>query len=270
MGMFDNLFGGRDTNTAPLTPAALPGNGLQQQQPQPGQTIPATGLDNVLNNLNLPGTNNPSAAPAQPQDDLAKLWEPVLDKDGNPIESSNPALGSGINFNLDMNKLDQHFATVDFTKGVNPELFQHIAAGGDQAIAALPQLINHAVRQAVLTSAQSTAKLVQGTVTNADQNIASLVQAEVKKLGLQDTIKQNPIYSNPMYAPIVDTVQRQVLQKYPNATHADLANAVDTYFKRLGSDLNPNTGNQPFNINNHNTRIDTGGTDWTAYWTSDK
>lgn len=271
MGFFDNIMGGKSAVEQPTNLAN------SDAMLNVGGSLPNTGMPTAdLNNVgNLPGniggqpqvSGQPQTS-VQTQDEFASLWEPTLDKEGKPIPASDPALSNGINFNLDVGALDKHYSGIDFTKGINTELFNHVAAGGEQALAALPQIINHAVRQAVLTSAQGTARLVQGTVQNADTNIASLVQAEVKKLGLQDTVRQNPVYSNPLYAPVVSMVQQQVLQKYPNATQADLSRAVDSYFKRLGSDLNPGASNQqPFNIGNHNAQTAGAGTDWTQYFT---
>ena len=253
MSFFEGIFGGKPTE--------------QSQTQQPIQIMLPTADLGSYANASGNASQQQTPQPAQTADPMDSLWEPTIGADGNPVITDTPALGSGINFNLDMGKLDTHFATVDFTKGIAPELFSSVAAGGDQALAALPQIINAAVRQAVLTSAQSTAKLVQGTVTNADSNIASLVQAEIKRMGLQNTVQQNPVYSNPMYAPIVSMVQKQVLQKYPNASSEDLARSVDTYFKKMGSDLNPTAaGAGQFSIAAHNNTVDT-GTDWTKYFT---
>ena len=259
----NSLLGGRDTTQVaqPLVATGIPN---QSQVPGPDLNAYANAA-----NLGAQGGQlvDPNLQTAKPVDDFATLWNPTVDKDGNPIPEQVNSLGSNINFNLDVGALDKHFSTIDFTKGLDPNLFSAVASGGDNAIAALPQIINHAVRQAVLTSAQSTTKLVQGTVGNADKNITDIVQAEIKKLGLQDTIRSNPIYSDPAYAPVVDMVQTRVLQKYPNATQADLSKAVDTYFLKLSSAFNPSSGNQPFNINSHNRSQDT-GTDWTKYFTS--
>ena len=252
MSFFDNMFGGKPTEQAQQAP-------IQVVLPTADLSAYANGAGNA--------SMQQSGQPAQAQDPIDSLWEPTIGADGNPVVPNLPALGSGINFNLDMGKLDTHFATVDFTKGIAPELFSSVAAGGDQALAALPQIINAAVRQAVLTSAQSTAQLVKGTVTNADSNIASLVQAEIKRMGLLNTGQQNPVYSNPMYAPIVEMVQKQVLQKFPNASSEDLAKSVDNYFKKMGTDLNPSApGAGQFNITAHNNATDT-DTDWTKYFT---
>jgi hypothetical protein len=49
------------------------------------------------------------------------------------------------------------------------------------------------------------------------------------------------LFSNPAIKPVIDATQAQLLQKYPDATQAELTKMTQEYIVAMGAAFNPQT-----------------------------
>ena len=223
MSFIDSIFG--KPTAAPSAPSE--GNpGAAQTQMQTSEPISIPGLPNQQQPA--PVT---TATPIQPLDEFKGLW----DTDPNALPPTTP-----LNFNITPQQMQEISAKLDFSGVVSNDLQQRIAAGGQDAIAAMQESNNNLARAIYEQSALTTTKLVQTAVEHSTKNLEELIATKFKTMGLaESTATLNPALNHPAVQPLVKDAQQRIIQKYPNATQAEIASMTNKYFEQVGAAFNP-------------------------------
>ncbi len=62
----------------------------------------------------------------------------------------------------------------------------------------------------------------------------------LRQQGAANHLKEtNPIFNNPAVAPVVQATQQQLLQKFPNATQAEITKMTQDYILAMGQAFAP-------------------------------
>lgn len=209
MSFFDNIFG---------KPQAQQPAAQQQQQANP----------HVANNQTVPGTAvNPAQAPAakpgepaqSPNDKFDKLWE-NLPKPG----------GDAPNFKINPEQLKQVSGGLDFSKSISREDLTKITQGGEEAVAALSNVMNNLGREIFNANAQFTSHMTESGYNNAAQLIdRGLPGLVTKQISAQELFAANPKLREPSMQPLVNALQTQFASQHPNATPQEINSLVTEY-----------------------------------------
>lgn len=217
-----------------------------QQQPQPGN-IPAGSGATSPTNTTVPEGGAPAPEAKAPLADFAKLWEA-------PENTPQPEALFG---NVDPQKLMEAAGKTDFSKVITPEQLQAINAGGEGAMAAMMQAMNKMSQAVYANSAMATTKIVDQALKKAQEQFNSQIPTLVKQHTVSDTLRtENPIFSNPAVAPLVEAMKQQFTLKHPNATAGEIAQMTKTYISDLGQVFNPTK------VETKNTAANGGEPDW--------
>lgn len=229
-------------NWAEMNPFSRADRG-QLSPPSTGQQPNKKGspTDNPDDPNNTDPTKKTTNQPGPGDDPLLKfesLWQPNVDKDGKPLQSNDPN-NSPYLPQLDPKKLDGMVNGMDFTRGIAVEDWKAIGEGGEAAIGAVAKIMNHVGRQAFRHSFQASNKLAEAGFGNARERFVGDIPNHVRDIVVDNELAaDNPIMKNPAFAPLVNTVKQQYLDKFPKATPADLNNAVRQYFAYLAKEMN--------------------------------
>ena len=252
MSLFEKIFGAKAapaTSTAagvqaPAQPA--PTNNLQTN-PAPAGTASSAGT--APNGVIPEGSKEPPA----PMEKFKDLWTPPAPaKDGE---------NQGGNAPIDPQKLMEAASRVDFSKVVDQESLAKIAAGGEEAAAALVNLLNRTAQQVYGQSTVVTAKLVEQAVSQAREDFIGQIPDVIRKQNARASVfDSNPAFANPAIAPMIEAQVQQFALKYPKATPAELNGMAKEYLTDMANLLNP-----PKSAASANKQTANGGDDWSEY-----
>lgn len=198
-----------------------PQQGQQQPQPQ-GESAHITNNPTVPNSTNTPEQNptpqNPD--PKSPNAEFADLWKM------EPTQTNQAP-----NFRIDPKQLSQVTGNMDFAKSVSRDDLAKIVQGGEEAVAALVNVMNAVGREVFTTNAQFSSHMTEAGYNTAQQAINQGLPNLVKKQFTQNELFQaNPKLRDPALQPLVMAIQSQITQKYPNASAGEVNSMVDKYF----------------------------------------
>lgn len=213
------------------------------QQPAPVQQVsnnpnnnpapaPAKNGPGTDNNGVIPGdTNTDPAIKLSPDDKFAKLWEP------DSVDPNKQPEGSDA---ITPQQMMEAASKVDFTKHITKEDMAKIAAGGEEAVQTLVQVMNKANQGTYAQSMMVTNRMIEKYFEKATQDFASKVPGLVKRQALNDSLtKENPAFKDPAVAPVVSMIQSQFADKYPNASADELQQMAIEYFAGAASKFSP-------------------------------
>ena len=231
MSLLQKLFG-----TAPQQgPAVNPATGQPMQPMQPGQggSVAAMGQPPMIGNdphqPNLPKADpqNPDPTNKQepsPMGTWADLWTMDKPKEGEPD------LNTPFRFNVDEAKVKQQIGTIDFTKSITPEIMQKINAGGPEAMAAMLAAMNTMSQQVLLNATGVTRKITEAGLEAAGTRLESKIPTLVRNQSISNALREdNPLFTNPATAPMLDAIAAQMAAKFPNATPQDIREKSKQY-----------------------------------------
>ena len=212
------------TKEATATPANNPApNPNQTQQPQP-----TTGSAQIDQSKQGPdgGKTVKETSPLEPYTDLWK--DEPQNKDGGNSNTPTPTpTPAQTNTDPDFSAFAKK---VDFSRVLsqNPELVAK-ALGGDTN--AFGQVLN-AVTQAVFATAlKSTHTMMAKREKTIRDSIIGELPQHFKSLSVQNSGYKNPAFKHPAMKPLVDAAKQQFLQKFPEATTAEIDDHVENYMK---------------------------------------
>lgn len=244
---------------------------VQQPQVQQVQIIPNNNPSGTaLPGQPLPGSdpNNPTvpagtADPATtPLDAFAKLWETPATDPNAPSQDPNNYFAT-----LDPAKVMESAKKVNFAnQQVTPEMLAEVAKGGPDAVKVMLGLINQSSQAVYGQSALATASIVQKALDAQREQFQKQLPGLLKSHLVTDSLAtENPIFTNPALAPMVEMARNQVLQKFPNATQTEVKQQVVTFFNAMQSALAPKS------VKAGSGNSSTGGenTDWDAWLAKD-
>jgi|SRR6201985_2407172 len=215
---------------APIQVQMVPAPNNPTGVAQPGMPLPSSDP----NNPTVPvGTADPATAPL---DAFASLWEtPKVDPNAPPVDPNNYFA------TLNPQSVMESAKKVNFAnQPVSPELMAEIAKGGEAAVNAMKQLINTSSQQVYGQSALATASIVQKALDAQREQFQKQLPGILKGQLVADSLAtENPIFTNPALAPMVDMARQQVLQKFPQATQAEVKQQIVGFFNAMQSALAP-------------------------------
>lgn len=220
--------------TKPAAPEAAPAP--QQVPAQPGNLpAEAPAASNPAPNAEPNGvvpTAQPDEKNNSPLAQYEKLWEP------NPTDPNAPAPSAPAS--LDPEAVQKAVSGADFSKVITAENLAAITAGGDDAAKAFTASMNAVAQQVLAQSTLVNNKMTEQAVKQAlEQHSASLPEMLRSQAAADHLKTSNPIFSNPAVTPIIEATQTQLLQKYPNATAAELTKMTNEYILAMGKAFAP-------------------------------
>lgn len=207
-------------------------------KPAGNQEAQQQGNQHAANNPTVPnGNNTPSQTASSeppngqsPQDQFKDLWSTIPAQQGSQAP----------NFQLSQEQLSSVTGKMDFTRGINPEQFNKIAAGGQEAVQAFQEVINHVGRQAFQASAQFSSNLTERGYEVAQKQVSNSLPSLVTNHLAKDSLYQaNPKLRDPAIQPMVEALQMQLQTKNPNATPQEINTAVQSYMERMQQAMAP-------------------------------
>lgn len=232
MSLMDKIFGTRTQNIPTPQPGVT--NNLQNN---PAPTPPQNSAQTAPNGTVPAGANEPPAK--SPEDKFEKLWEtPATDPNA-------PKDGTGES-TLTPEKMLEAAGKIDFTRVLDQESLKKIAAGGDEAVAAMAALLNKTAQTVYGQSTVVAQKLIETQVAKAREEFNASLPGLVKKQTMQENLmNENPAFKKPSVAPVVTAIQNQLATKFPNATAAELNSMAKEYLKAAAEDFNPTPKKEP-------------------------
>lgn len=226
---------------------------------------PLNGIPTGLGGTGLDANGNPLLGDT-PLFDFAKIWDTPIGADGKPLPP--PPSGSYLP-EIPADQLSKMFTQLDFTKSMKPETLNAIAAGGEQAVAAMKELINNLGQQVSMVSFKASNGMVERGLAAAKDRFTGEVPGHVNEILVDNALTQEfPIFSKPAYAPMIKSIRAQLQTSNPMATPAQIEGGVREYFHKMATDLGatmpaaPKPGN-----NSQSTRkiITDDSGDWEAW-----
>lgn len=218
-----------------------------QQQPTPqNKNVKATNSSTVPDNSNTDKTSNNEDVnnDVEGDDPLLKfdsIWQPNVDKDGKPIQNKKNAADAYLP-PIDPEKLRGMVDKMDFTRNITKEERAAIAGGGEGAVEAMFSVLNKTQRQSFVTALTALSRLTEHGFQNAQGRFVEQIPDHVRNLMTEDGMSSvgvsSAILKNPAFAPLVQGVRRQYLQKFPKATPSEVTGAVNAYFQKMYDDMN--------------------------------
>lgn len=233
MSFMDKIFGAR-TQNVPVPQPGITNNLATNPPPVPPQSSAQTAPNGVV----PPGGNQPGDNKS-PEDKFAKLWEtPATDSASDPSKTADNQLTP--------EKMLEAAGKVDFKRILDQDSLKKIAGGGDEAVAALADLLNKTAQTVYGQSTVVAQKLIETQVSKARDEFTAQLPSLVKKQNMQDTLlTENPAFKKPSVAPVVTAIQNQLAAKYPNATASELNAMAKDYLKAAAEDFNPTPKKEP-------------------------
>lgn len=212
MSMLTQLFGGnRNSQQQPAQ---------QQQVAQPQQN------PHVQGNPTVPTGNEPAANPHRetqatqsPTDKFKELWS-----------TTNQPTDQAPNFKLNPEQLSKVSGSMDFTKNIDRGDLAKIAQGGEEAIAALGNVLNSFGREVFGASAQFSSHMTESGYQSASNVIDKGLPGAIKRqLTEQHIYQNNPKLKDPALQPLIGALQSQFSSKHPNASAQEINDLVSEY-----------------------------------------
>lgn len=204
-------------------------NNMQQPQPaQPANQQPTNITPQPQPNLITPDTTQETSG--DPLLDYGTLWEDT------PADPNNPVVEESAGYlpKIDPAQLSATINKLDFTKSIKPELLQAITQGGEAAASALPEILNTVLRQSMLTSFNTSSKLMEAGFTNSHKKFTQDISPRVKDVMLENSLQSsNKLMADPAFAPQVKAVRERYQAKFPKATPQQIETAVNGYFDNM-------------------------------------
>lgn len=209
----------------------------QSQQPAPAGNIPpptvavASGLNTAPNGV-VPVIPAAQDVPKTPLAEYATLWETPAKTTLDAPDAAPPELTHDI--------LNKAMQTVDFSSSITPEMSQAIMQGGEGAAAAFAQAMGAVAKRVMVESTLVSNRLTKQAVEHAVKSTSAALPSTLRAQSSTNHLyESNPLFSNPAIKPVVEATQQQLLQKFPNATNAEIASMTNDYMKAMGEVFRP-------------------------------
>lgn len=129
---------------------------------------------------------------------------------------------------------------VDFTKVLNQEDLQKIAAGGQDAVAAFAAALNKTAQTVFGQSAAMAQKLAERSADAAREEVLKQLPSIIKQHSARESLlENNPAFGNPALQPVIEALKTQFTEKYPNASSKEVTKMTMDYLKGAADLINP-------------------------------
>jgi len=99
-------------------------------------------------------------------------------------------------------------------------------------------MVQKVMVQNTLVNEKLTAQAVAAAVKTHSANLPELLRQQAAVDHLKTS---NPVFSHPAVKPVMEATQAQLLQKFPNATHAELTDMTQNFIIAMGESIAPKT-----------------------------
>lgn len=234
-GLMDKLFGTGARTTQqqqPPGPAGMPaGSGMA---PNGTTTVAPNGVTPTVPPQN-PDQQQQQQENKSPLSEFEKLWEPATGPDGKPLQVTSDPL-----YQVDAQKVMQEAQKVDFRKVATPEQLQKVAAGGQDGVAAMMEIMQSVASSVYGSAALAATKIAEQGITKALSQAEQRLPSVIRQQQFGETLTQkNPALKDPAVVPMIELVSRQLSQKYPNASSQELAEMAERYMQAAADAFNP-------------------------------
>ena len=213
----------QNPQAAPVVPAGQPPANNNPQKNQFGQQTEVSQGTEANGSI-------PQGSKESPLKQFGEIWQPT------PVDPNAPKPQSGPS----VEDILKAAGKIDFSKALNPEHLEALEKGGEGSGKALVALLNQAAQASYGQSAVTTSKLVADAVKAAREDVASTMPQTIKKQGARENLfNDNPGFSNPAVAPIVDAVMAQIADKFPKASQSELESLAKNMLLGTADALKP-------------------------------
>lgn len=246
MSLMEKIFGAKSAPAPQQQQQPNPTNNPAQNPSPPAAAVtPGTDQNGVI----PPGGAEP------PMEKYKDLWQPT------PVDPNKPAEQTNQPAPVDPQKLMEAASKVDFSKIVTPEMIQKIAGGGEDAATAFVQAMNLTAQTVYGQSAVTTAKIVEQAVSQAREQFIAEIPNHIRNQNIRGRVfEENPAFSNPAIAPLIEAQVQQLSSKFPKATPAELNVMAKEYLQGMAALISP-----PKAAASGNGQTGKGETDWDSY-----
>lgn len=225
----------------------------QEQQPapqqQPQQQQPA---DQQANTQPAPQQGTEQQSAAAPLDAFSKLWE----TDATQGQADQSLFGT-----IDPKKIFEAAKGANFAGNIPQETLTAIVSGGEGAVKALQDALNHVTQATFAQNTLASTKLIEQAVTKALSNQMAQLPGLIKQHAVSDALhNKNPALAHPSAQPIIKAIEAQIAMKHPNATATELTKLAEDYLGNFASMVTA-----PNKQAAATTSSDSGEVDWTKY-----
>ncbi len=225
MSFMQKLFGTPTNPAAAPAPAqaAVTATNDPTKMQQPGQT--ATSLQTAPNGV-VPANSDGQS----PLDKFKDIWQPTQ-TDPNAPKPAGPVTAD---------QIMEAAGKVDFSKVLAQEDLAKIAAGGQDAIVALSNVLNKTMQTSYGHSAFAATKLVEQAVSQAEDRFAARLPSLINQQSSKNALlADNPAFKNPAVSPIVEMIHNQLTERFPTATPNEIAQMAKEMMAGAAQVFNP-------------------------------
>jgi hypothetical protein len=235
-----NLFGANASNTSvgnpPQNPNQQPQNQLENQQQNTNvrQQAPSGEFTQLEQGGQQQKNNNSvdNTTPVNPLDKFKEMWQPPTSADGKPLPGRQPIIPK-----IDPAKIMEFAGKQDFKKFVKPETLAAIAKGGEEGSAAFQQAIQDIGSSTFASSITASSQMMSAALERQQKQFEDSLPELFKRFSLGENLSnKNPVLKHPAAKPIIDALQIQLAQKYPDASAADLQRTAEEFITAFASE----------------------------------
>lgn len=252
-----DLFGGRNPQAQTMAPQN-PANPAQPHNQSQGTQVPVTQIGGLQNtqtqgqvaqqnpNQSTGTEGNKENHPLSKYDDLFTVDQTRQ----NPQQPS---------FTLAPDKLNEFAQSQDFvTQSLTNEDAAKIMAGGEEAVKAMANVMNKVAQSVFTKTAQFAAKSSEVSFNESKKFFETGVGSSIRSVSaMEELYSAHPGLRTPAAQVHIQTIQKQIADKHPNATSTEVAGMVKEYMTGIAGlfapQEDPKTAKTP------------AATDWSQY-----
>ena len=175
-----------------------------------------------------PKQEEPTGVEVSPLESFKDIWQ----SDTAETEQDDADLSSL--FSIDPEKINSTVSNIDFTKSLDPQVLESIAAGGEDAQKAFVASLNSVARDVFSQSMLANGMLVKQALTKAQDKIDARTSRNYNRLKASEAItSSNPLFKDPAVAPMVSAIQEQLHKKYPEADSESIKQQAEDYLLKF-------------------------------------
>lgn len=221
----------------PQTPPVAPNPG--ERNPNPNNNANAAPQGNQQQAPQGPeqnaNQNQENQNPPTPLDKWSDLWK-TKDADPNKPKPYDPSKVYEVNDD----ELGKQLGAMDFTRNLNPQIMQQIAAGGEGAAKAFMEAMNAVSRNNFGLMTRMMARMVNDSSGRNAQHFNGVIDKSIKTNAVRNAVKtNNPALNHPAAAPLLEGLQSRLQDKFPQASPEEISNKAREYLSDFLSQNKP-------------------------------
>ncbi len=204
------------TTQAPAPTPATPGNIPPDAMAQLATMFNSTTAPNGA----IPATADTANTPVSPLDPFKDLWkdDPTVKPAAEPL------------FNLNHEALMKAARTQDFRGSATKEQLAAIVKGGPEAMESLLNILNTTGQDIYARSAGATTKLIEAALAKNNPQLEAKFGNQIRSQNVSEGLRtENPALSHPAVQPMISAMESKMLEKFPNATAAEIRGMAMQY-----------------------------------------